>query len=184
MQKSGSKAVTTKTAAKAATTVKQETAAVKPAEKVVEEVKKAAPVKPAEKAAEEVKKPAAAVKPVEKQAEEVKQETLVFDNTSVTEEKKEAENKATVKKEAAKKTMSKKTTRKPAVKAVEKIEEVYVQFEGQEFFTKEIMERAKQAYIAEGHRESSIKSIRLYIKPEEHMAYYVINEKIAGGVPV
>ena len=62
------------------------------------------------------------------------------------------------------------------------MEEIYLQFHGQEIFTKEILDKAKQAYVAEGHRESSIKSIRLYIKPEENMAYYVINEKIAGGV--
>lgn len=106
---------------------------------------------------------------VKKAVEEVKQQTLVF----------ETEKKATTKK-----TTKKTTAKKPAAKKVEKIEEVYVQFAGQELLTKEVLERAKQAYIAEGHRESSIKSIRLYIKPEEHMAYYVINEKIAGGVPV
>ncbi len=87
--------------------------------------------------------------------------------------KKETSVKKPVKKSPAKKTETKKT---------EKVEEIYLQFHGQEIFTKEIMEKAKQAYIAEGHRESSIKSIRLYIKPEENMAYYVINEKIAGGV--
>lgn len=99
--------------------------------------------------------------------------------------KKETEKKTTEKKTTAKKTTAKKTTaKKTAVKTVQKVEEVYVQFAGQEVLTQEVLERAKQAYIAEGHRESSIKSIRLYIKPEEHMAYYVINEKIAGGVPV
>ena len=51
-----------------------------------------------------------------------------------------------------------------------------------EFTTKDVMDKAKQAFVAEGHRESSIKSIRLYIKPEESMAYYVINDKFAGGV--
>lgn len=177
MQKS-SKVVTAKTVtaktvtAKTAVPVKQETAA--------------------------VKQETAAVKPVEKPVEEVKQETLVFETekkeTEKPVEKKETEKKETEKKETEKKTVEKKTTakkttgkkagKKPVVKAAEKVEEIYVQFSGQELLTKEVLERAKQAYIAEGHRESSIKSIRLYIKPEEHMAYYVINEKIAGGVPV
>lgn len=121
-------------------------------------------------------------KPVEKTVE-AKQETLVFDTVAPV-EKKETEKKTAEKKTAAKKATGKKPAKKPAAKEVEKIEEIYVQFSGQELFTKEVLERAKQAYIAEGHRESSIKSIRLYIKPEEHMAYYVINEKIAGGVPV
>ena len=121
-------------------------------------------------------------KPVEKTVE-AKQETLVFDTVAPV-EKKETEKKTAEKKTAAKKATGKKPAKKPAAKEVEKIEEIYVQFSGQELFTKEVLERAKQAYIAEGHRESSIKSIRLYIKPEEHMAYFVINEKIAGGVPV
>lgn len=121
-------------------------------------------------------------KPVEKTVE-AKQETLVFDTVAPV-EKKETEKKTAEKKTAAKKATGKKPAKKPVAKEVEKIEEIYVQFSGQELFTKEVLERAKQAYIAEGHRESSIKSIRLYIKPEEHMAYYVINEKIAGGVPV
>lgn len=124
--------------------------------------KPAEPVKQ-EKVAKVVEKPA-----------EAKQETAVVADKKETAEKKPA----------AKKTTAKKTGRKPKAKPVEKVEEIYVQFAGQELLTKEVLERAKQAYIAEGHRESSIKSIRLYIKPEEHMAYYVINEKIAGGVPV
>ena len=131
------------------------------------------------KTAVPVKQEAAVVKPVE----EVKQETLVFE-TEKPAEKKETEKKTTAKKTTAKKTTGKKAGRKSAAKTAEKVEEIYIQFSGQELLTKEVLQRAKQAYVAEGHRESSIKSIRLYIKPEEHMAYYVINEKIAGGVPV
>lgn len=102
-----------------------------------------------------------------------------------TEEPKKAAAKAeeTAKKETTTKKPAKKApAKKPETKKTEKVEEIYLQFHGQEIFTKEILEKAKQAYIAEGHRESSIKSMRLYIKPEENMAYYVINEKIAGGV--
>ena len=128
-------------------------------------------------------KTAAPVKPEEKAVVEAKQETLVFE-TEKPVEKKETVKKTTEKKTAAKKAPVKKAAAKKAAKPAEKVEEVYVQFAGQELFTAEVLERAKQAYVAEGHRESSIKSIRLYIKPEEHMAYYVINEKIAGGVPV
>ena len=107
----------------------------------------------------------------------------VVKETAVKAEAKDTAKKETAKKEtAAKKTTKKTPAKKTESKKAEKIEEIYLQFHGQEIFTKDVMERAKQAYIAEGHRESSIKSIRLYIKPEENMAYYVINEKIAGGV--
>ena len=46
----------------------------------------------------------------------------------------------------------------------------------------ELMERAKAAYAAEGHRISSIKSLSLYVKPEERKAYYVVNEKTTGSI--
>ena len=46
----------------------------------------------------------------------------------------------------------------------------------------EVMEKAKAAYVAEGHRAASIKTLRLYIKPEERKAYYVINDKAAGCI--
>ncbi len=75
------------------------------------------------------------------------------------------------------------TSKAPAKKKpAEKVEEVYVQFQELEITTKEIVDKAKQIYISEGHRESSIKSLRLYIKPDEHMAYYVINEKLTGSI--
>ena len=124
------------------------------------------------------------VKTTTAKAAEAKEEAVAAATVKAEEPKKAAEEKKeTVKKEAtAKKAVKKSPAKKTETKKAEKVEEIYLQFHGQEIFTKEIMEKAKRAYIAEGHRESSIKSIRLYIKPEENMAYYVINEKIAGGV--
>ena len=45
-----------------------------------------------------------------------------------------------------------------------------------------MIEKAKKQFEAEGHRASSIKSIQVYLKPEEYAAYYVINQKHAGRV--
>ncbi len=106
------------------------------------------------------------------------------DTTVKAEEPKKEEKVEEPKKETVKKAPAKKTVKKPVVKKkeAEKVEEIYVQFQAMEFTTKDVMDKAKQAFVAEGHRESSIKSIRLYIKPEESMAYYVINDKFAGGV--
>ena len=109
----------------------------------------------------------------------VKDETVVKAEEPKKEEKVEEPKKETVKKAPAKKTVKKPVVKK---KETEKVEEIYVQFQAMEFTTKDVMDKAKQAFVAEGHRESSIKSIRLYIKPEESMAYYVINDKFAGGV--
>jgi len=45
-----------------------------------------------------------------------------------------------------------------------------------------VIEKAKNEFVAEGHRASSIKSLQVYLKPEEFAAYYVINQKFAGRV--
>ncbi len=83
--------------------------------------------------------------------------------------------------EAAKATEKKKSAKRET-KVAEKKDEVYVQFAGEEFVVQDVMEKAKAAYVAEGHRACAIKSVRLYIKPEERKAYYVINEKSAGSI--
>lgn len=62
------------------------------------------------------------------------------------------------------------------------LRETYIQFAGQEYKESEIMEKVEAAYKAEGHRVGAIKSVVLYIKPEDGAAYYVINEKNTGKV--
>ena len=39
-----------------------------------------------------------------------------------------------------------------------------------------LIERAKEAWIAAGGKKSEIKSVAVYLKPEEGMVYYVIND--------
>ena len=85
-------------------------------------------------------------------------------------------------KKASKKPAEKKASAKTETKKVEKKDEVFVQFAGEEYAVVDVMEKAKAAYGAEGHRASAIKSVRLYIKPEERKAYYVINDKAAGSI--
>lgn len=73
---------------------------------------------------------------------------------------------------------------KPAKKAVkEEVKpEVFIQYEGKEAIVAEAIEKAKAEFVADGHRVSSIKSLQVYLKPEEYAAYYVINQKFAGRV--
>lgn len=94
----------------------------------------------------------------------------------------------TSKKQAAKKETSKKdsTAKKSTKKTTEKSEKVIVpqiifQFLGNELDANAIAEEAKKAWIAEGHTEA-IKSLAVYIKPEEAAAYYVINGEPAGKI--
>ena len=103
---------------------------------------------------------------------------------------KATETKAVVKAEEVKaaKTTAKKATKKAAAKKTAKAEkkelvpEVFVQFDGNEDVVANVIERAKEAFTADGHRASSIKSLKVYLKPEEYAAYYVVNDTYAGKV--
>lgn len=50
-----------------------------------------------------------------------------------------------------------------------------LQFQGRDSDISGVVEKAREAFVKEGHRVSSIKSLEIYLKPEESAAYYVIN---------
>ncbi len=58
---------------------------------------------------------------------------------------------------------------------------VYVQYQGAEEKVEDLIAAAKAAFSAE-HSRTKVADLKLYIKPEERAAYYVINEKFAGRV--
>ncbi|MCR5826302.1 MAG: DUF6465 family protein [Oscillospiraceae bacterium] len=58
---------------------------------------------------------------------------------------------------------------------------VYVQYMGEEENVEDLVAAAKAAFALE-HPRTEVEDLRLYIKPEERAAYYVINEKFAGKV--
>lgn len=74
---------------------------------------------------------------------------------------------------AAKKTVKKATTRKPAKKKVEMTQSAVLQFGGEDFKIDEIIANAQAAFKAENKRKT-ITDIKVYIKPEERAAYYVV----------
>ena len=84
---------------------------------------------------------------------------------------------------------ARKTTRKPRKTSKATIRktaatvdsEVFVQIYGQEFSQQEIMEKVVAAWEAEGKKITSIKRAKLYVKPEEGKAYYVVNEGLKNG---
>lgn len=83
----------------------------------------------------------------------------------------------TAEKKTTKKTTAKKATAK---KPVEKVTEVYFEYNGEQILSEELVSRIQEAYKNEGHRISSIKTLRVYINPDERKAYYVINDKAEG----
>ncbi len=112
---------------------------------------------------------------------EIKTETTVPKAEEVKAEVKAEVKKAPAKKEPAKKAPAKKATPVKAAKAEIKTA-LYVQFAGNEVTEADIIDKVKAAYVAEGHKESAIKEINLYVKPEEYAVYYVINDKAIGKV--
>lgn len=109
--------------------------------------------------------------------------------------KNEAAKKTTVKETAAKKTAAKKpatektatttkkttatktTTKKAAVNT-----EVFVQFWGKEVYAKDVVDAVKKAWTDAGRDESEIKDLKVYIKPEDNGAHYVINGDVTGFI--
>lgn len=105
---------------------------------------------------------AADVKTTPAKTEEIKTETVSTKN-------------APVKRAAAKKAAA--TVKKAEVK-----EAVYIQFAGSEYNLDEIRANVKKAWTEEtGNKESDIKEVQIYVKPEEHAAYYVVNQEVVEG---
>ena len=127
---------------------------------------------------------AAAQSAVAAKSEKVKKEDATVDakkEEAVEATAKKAQAKPAAKKETKKaepKKATKRTTKKK--EPVEVIQEVYFEYNGEQILSTSLVERVKEAYKNEGHRISSIKSLRLYINPNERRAYYVIND-IAEG---
>ena len=143
-------------------------------------VEKAAEVKAAVKATET--KAVVKAEEVKAEAKEVvakKAETVVKKAEETVKKAEETAKKAETTVKAAAKTTAKKTTK---VEKKELVPEVFVQFDGNEDVVANVIERAKEAFTADGHRASSIKSLKVYLKPEEYAAYYVINDTYAGKV--
>ena len=83
----------------------------------------------------------------------------------------------TVKKAAAKKTAAK-TTKKADLKT-----EFFLQFSGKEYTEKEILKKVKDVWTKDlKNKVGDMKDVKIYLKPEESAAYYVINMKYAGKV--
>ncbi len=65
---------------------------------------------------------------------------------------------------------------------VQKVEEIYLQAGGCEWNVSDCKDRAVAAFVAEGHKASSVKKLVMYLKPEEGKAYYVINDSENGSI--
>lgn len=63
-------------------------------------------------------------------------------------------------------------------------ETIILQSAGTEWNVADVKERVLAAYVAQGHRRGRVSELTLYLKPEEHKAYYVINGKTTGDITI
>lgn len=130
-----------------------------------------------------VKKATVKTTPEAKEVKEVKAEEAKTAEVKPAEAPVKAE-KAAAKKSAAKKTTAKKTTgakRGPKAKGDVKVS-MNVQFGGKSYTTDDLVKIAKDVWKYDLKQKAvDFKSVELYVKPEDGMAYYVINGKEAGS---
>ena len=94
-----------------------------------------------------------------------------------TPEVKAEEKKAPAKKTAAKKTAAK-TTKKADLKT-----EFFLQFSGKEYTEKEILKKVKDVWTKDlKNKVGDMKDVKIYLKPEESAAYYVVNGDTTGKI--
>ena len=128
---------------------------------------------------------------VETKAAEKPVETKPAETKTVEEKPVAAEVEEPAKKPAAKKTVRKKTTktaaktttRKTTAKKTETVTEVYVQYWGKEIHTSEVADRIRKIWTDDmGKKASDLKDLKIYIKPEDNGAHYVINGDVTGFI--
>ena len=142
-------------------------------------------VKVETKAAE--KTTAAEKEAVKEVAKEVVKETAAAEEAPAKAEEKPAAKAAKTTRTTAKKTTTKKAAaeKKAPAKAAKKEaeQEMILQFGGREIKEKDLYERIQQIWIeGYGKKAEELKSLKVYVKPEEFTAYYVINDDVTGSI--
>ncbi len=125
-----------------------------------------------------------AVKEVEK---DVVKETAAAVEAPVKAEEKLAAKAAKTTRTTAKKTAApkKEAAKKAPAKAAKKEaeQEMILQFGGREIKEKDLYERIRQIWTeGYGKKADELKSLKVYVKPEEFTAYYVINDDVTGSI--
>lgn len=86
-----------------------------------------------------------------------------------------AKTKKTAEKKTAKKTAAKKTTAKKTIDS-----KVYIQFFGKQVTASDVLASCEADY--KSNNKTAIKNIEVYVKPEDDVAYYVVNGDVQGKV--
>ncbi len=151
--------------------------------------KKTVTVKPIAKTvaakAEEVKAAPAAAKAEEVKAAPAAKEEKKAPAKKAAAPKKEAAKKAPAKKAEAPKAAAKKAPAKKAAApkaAAKKAATLYVQFADKSYSMDELVKIAEDVWVYDlGKKAADMKSVEIYVKPEESRAYFVVNGEENGS---
>ena len=58
----------------------------------------------------------------------------------------------------------------------------FVEYSGKQVEEKEVIANIKKVWVEAGNKVGDIKTLELYIKPEEATVYYVINDTEIGSI--
>ncbi|MDR2546009.1 MAG: DUF6465 family protein [Lachnospiraceae bacterium] len=93
--------------------------------------------------------------------------------------------KATTKKATATKATAKASAKKPATAKKPASEMVKIEFNNKSYTQAELVKSAKEVWKHDiGKKAGELKSIELYVKPDEEKVYYVFNNDVTGSFPI
>lgn len=122
----------------------------------------------------------ATTKPAVEKKAEVKAEAVKPAATAKAEEKAPA--KAAAKTDAKAAAPAKTALKAPEKKAPAKTQEIYMQFAGREILDNDLLDKVKEIWTKElGNKVKDLVDLKIYVKPEECAAYYVINGDVTGS---
>lgn len=144
-------------------------------------IAKAAPAKTVEIKKEEVKEAVKAAAPEVKAPVKEAPEKAAPAKKAAAEKKAPAKKAAAEKKAPAKKAATEKKA--PAKKAAAKVQEaVHFQFSGKSYTDADLLKICRDVWKYDlNGKEEDLKTVELYVKPEENTTYYVINGNITGS---
>lgn len=59
---------------------------------------------------------------------------------------------------------------------------VYVEYQGKKTACKDVLAAAKKVWVDGGNKVKDLKTVDLYVKPEENAVYYVFNDDQSGKI--
>ncbi len=58
---------------------------------------------------------------------------------------------------------------------------IFLEYQEKQIMESAIIAKAKQIWKDSGNTAASLKTLQVYVKPEENTAYYVINDEVTGS---